>query len=161
MAKRKVHPNSIAALRKTAVKKGEIRNPEGARSHNPELKRLRRLTKLELAEIGSALLKGNVREIEAIIEDSDLNPDSKHSAIKVWIAGIALRGIRQNEMGTLDGILDRLVGKVPDEIELSGKGGKPIEHTTESDEERKLRFMKLREQLKETDVEAGEAPSDW
>lgn len=87
--------------------------------------RVRRLASPEVAEIGSLILEQNVHALKAIIDDAKGpdgkgNPKSKHSALKVWMATIAMRGITKGDPYAMDAILNRVVGKqlpglVPDE----------------------------------------------
>lgn len=92
-----------------AWKKGQSGNPAGARKHDPELKRLKNLTKHELIEIGNLVIKGNVAELKAIAS----NP--KATVIQTMLAAVSVKIISKGDMGALDVLLNRLVGKVKDE----------------------------------------------
>lgn len=122
--KRKQSPAQLANLR--PIKKGQVLNPEGARAHNPDMVRLKRLTNAEVAEIGTLIVLGNEQALSDIILDSEIDPKCQHSALKVWMARIALNGIRRGDGHALDKFLDRVVGKVREKIEISGEDGGPI-----------------------------------
>ena len=65
--------------------KGQSGNPLGGKLHNPELRAIKRLTSAEVAEIGSLVVKKNLVGLKAVAND----PES--SALKVWMASIAIR----------------------------------------------------------------------
>lgn len=101
-------------LQKHAFKKGQSGNPQGGRAHNAEEKALKKLTKEELIEIGNIIVKGDMDQLKAIAKDP------KASVIQVMIASVAAKTIAKGDMHALDILLNRLVGKVKDEIDLTG-----------------------------------------
>lgn len=110
---RKMNPNSLKNL-KPGSGPGDIRNPKGI--HSSELGRVSALTNQSILEIGTFVLEQNVRMLKDIIEDSRGpdglgNPKSKHGALKVWMAQVALRGITKGDYYALDVFLNRIVGK--------------------------------------------------
>jgi hypothetical protein len=94
------------------IKKGEVRNPLGGRAHNPELKKLRKLTREELVKVGSLVLKEDIRALE-IIQKSRTEP-----VLKKWFASVALRALTTGESQHFNILLDRVVGKSKDEIKM-------------------------------------------
>ena len=95
-------------------KKGESGNPKGRPVSTPEQLRLTRLTKTELTEIGSYIVKGDKTELKKIVDDPTT------SILKSWIASIAIKGIASGDMDALNKLLERIVGKVKEEVEVSG-----------------------------------------
>lgn len=92
--------------------KGNCANPLGAAAHNPVLKSVRRLTKDDLAEVGSFILEGNKKALEEIKENQD------SSFLKYVIASALLKSADRGELATLNLLLDRVIGKPKDQIEL-------------------------------------------
>lgn len=92
------------------AKKGEVRNPLGAGSHNPMVKRIRALTLNELAEIGTLLLDKTEDELKAIATD----PAEKMT--RKWMASVAYDSFKRKKHEFLFSYLDRLVGKIPQQI---------------------------------------------
>ncbi len=94
-------------------KKGQSGNPAGGKKHDPALKRLKNLTKTELIDIGNLVIKGNIVELKAIAK----NPDA--TVIQTMLASVAVKIIEKGDMSALDVLLNRLVGKVKEEIHAS------------------------------------------
>lgn len=95
--------------------KGQSGNPEGARRHNQEVKVLRRLTHGELAHVATTLLKKKKEGVDQIADDPEA------SALAVWIARIIQTGADAGNGAKLDTILNRLIGKVSDKVDLTVK----------------------------------------
>lgn len=93
--------------------KGVVHNPLGAGAHDKELKAIRKLTKPELAEIATLIISGNMDEINKVRISPDETP------LRKWICSVVSKGIQNGDMGTLNALLDRVVGKVKDEVEVS------------------------------------------
>lgn len=99
-------------------KKGQSGNPLGARLHNPETKALKNLTKQELIDIGNLIVKGDIESLTAI-RDSVKTGGKGVSVLSVWIASVAMRSIESGDMHALDILLNRLIGKVKDDVTLT------------------------------------------
>lgn len=108
------------------IKPGEIRNPLGGGSHNPDMKEVRRLTKEQVAEIGTLILTGNLEKLQSIKDEKSA------SVLKIWFASVAIKAISRGDAHSLSVILDRIVGKVKDQLELTGKDGGPIQSVSEA-----------------------------
>lgn len=145
------NPKSIAPFK---FKKGQSGNPQGGRLHDPFTRMIKRLTSAEVAEVGGLIIKKNITALKSIIEDAKMNPDSKHSALKVWISTIAIKGITKGDAHALDVLLNRLIGKVKDRIELTGEEGGSVKMLVGAmtPEERERELKRLR-QMRE---DAGE-----
>lgn len=111
MAARKGVPNS------GQFKKGHVANPLGGGAHDPEVRAVRNLTRRELAEVGSLVVKGDITALTTIKND----PNS--SAMHAIIASVCLRAWADGDMRGFDVLLNRLIGKVKDEVALSGSIG--------------------------------------
>lgn len=139
--KKQRHPNSLKNLESCKFKKGQSGNPLGGQKHNPELRAIRRMTKTEVAEVGAMVLDKNIVGLQEIAK----NPTS--SALKVWMASVAVKGIQRGDMTALNGLLDRLVGKADQAIQLTGADGGPLDHqiTALTYEQKLARLAELQE----------------
>ncbi len=97
------------------IKKGEIRNPLGGRAHNPVMKAFKSLTEAEMMEIGTLVLKGSLTELKAI-----KNNQENTSVLKAMLAGVAIRTIEKGDPTALDVLLNRLIGKVRENVHHTG-----------------------------------------
>lgn len=95
-------------------KKGQSGNPLGGKLQDPQLRMIRHLTKVELIEIGNLVIKNNIDELKAISKDPNA------SVIKVMIAAVSVKVIEKGDMHSLDVLLNRLIGKVKEEIHTTG-----------------------------------------
>lgn len=93
-------------------KKGKVANPEGGRTHNPATRALKNLTVESYREVIELVLTGRVQDLRAMAE----NPETP--AIQVAVATSFLRAIREGDYTIVERIAERLVGKIPDEINL-------------------------------------------
>lgn len=104
------HPNSLAQLK--PIKKGEVLNPNGARAHDPLKKELKKFTQKYMRDTIEIALTGNILGLQEIVK----NPDSP--AFQVGLAKSLYNAINQGDWGTLESIVQRVVGKIPDRIHL-------------------------------------------
>lgn len=107
---------------KNQFKKGQSGNPLGAKAHNQDLIRVRRMTHADIAKVGALVVDGNIQALKDLVK----NPES--TVLQVWMATIAIKGIEQGDMTKLDGLLSRIVGKTKTEIVLT-----PMEQDTNPD----------------------------
>jgi hypothetical protein len=137
----------MAKGRKTGgrdFKPGVVTNPRGGGAHNPSLKAVRRLSQMQIAELGTMILEGNIDSLKAV------EKDPAASVLKVMIASVSIKAINKGDHSALAAILDRIVGKPKQVVEMSGAEGGPIETVTMTSEERLARLKVLDEQLKLT-----------
>jgi hypothetical protein len=92
---------------------GQSGNPDGRPAVPEDIKRIRKLTNDEIKEVGSLLLNGKQSELQAMV-DSDETP-----ILKKWMANVSIQGLKTGDMTRLDALLNRLVGKVKDEIDVN------------------------------------------
>lgn len=127
MARGKLEPGMI----EKQFKKGQSGNPLGGRAHDPVMRALKRLTKDELKEVGSLLLRGNLDALK------EVSQDKKANVLKVMLASVCVRVMKQGDMHALDILLNRLVGKVKDEVDVVQADG-PIKVNVYLPEKKKL-----------------------
>lgn len=118
---------------------GNRANPIGAGAHNKDLKRVRRLTQQEVSELGTLILDHNLAELTAIAKDPYA------CVLKVWFASIAVKAISRGDANALNAILDRIVGKPKEHIEVTGADGGPLESSRETADEREARQKRISE----------------
>lgn len=97
--------------------KGQVPNPIGARAHDPQKKALRKLTHAQVAEVASLILDGDIDALNEVVKDKTSTP------LKIWLASVAMKGIQKGDMATLSMLLDRVVGKVKEKVDLSNDDG--------------------------------------
>lgn len=102
-------------LAKHTFKKGQSGNPDGARAHNPAIKALKNITLESFREVIELVLKGNLRELKAMAEDPET------SALQVGVATAFMKAIKTGDYNVIEQIASRIVGKIPDEINVNAK----------------------------------------
>ncbi len=96
-------------------KKGVSGNPEGARAHNPVTKALKNLTIETYREVIEAVCTGNLANLRVIIEDPNT------SALQVGVAKAFVNAISSGDYAVIERIAERIVGKIPDELNVVSK----------------------------------------
>lgn len=91
---------------------GNNMNPRGARAHNPVKKEFKKLTEEQLKEIMELILKTNPFELPDIVKNSD-------TVLKAWIGQAALMGMNNGDLGPLLSIIDRVLGRIKERVEIS------------------------------------------
>lgn len=107
---------------------GNNANPIGAAAHDPVLRAVRRMSRAEVAEMGTALLDMTRADFEKLAKDKDA------PMLKVMLAGQALNASKGNS-SSFDKLLDRVIGKTKDRIEVSGAVGTKTKYDTLSTEQ--------------------------
>lgn len=100
---------------------GNCANPLGAKAHSPIKKALKGITNENLKELAEILLENNVQALS----DVEKNPQS--TVLKIWIARAAQRGIEEGDLASLETILNRILGRPKQAMEISGAEGNPIQ----------------------------------
>lgn len=111
--KKRPRPTAKALANLRPAKKGEIRNPEGGRSHNRELKALKNLTVETYRQIIDTVLTGDVKSLRAVAENEDL------SAVQVAIAKSLVKAIDSGDYATVERIAERIVGEIPKVVSVN------------------------------------------
>lgn len=112
MTKREARERSLANLK--PAKKGEVRNPSGT---NGEVRAaVSRLTREQIADIGSLLLKGDTETLERYAEDAGV------PVIKQMIARVARRASSRADAKAMRIVLEEVAGKQPLDISVKLSG---------------------------------------
>ena len=90
-----------------------------AHSVNQELTQFRNLTKRELIHIGNLVVKGSYTQLNELAESKQA------TVLHLMLASVCNYIINTGNMITLDKLLDRLIGKVRDEIKLETEAVNP------------------------------------
>lgn len=143
MAKR-VTAKQLANLR--PVKKGEIRNKKGINA-SPLVQRLRKVTQHDVEEIGSMLVLGEQEKLPQIKD----NP--KDSPLRAMMASVAMEAIADGDEKKMNAILDRLIGKAKEKLEVSGADGGPVTTANLTSSERAVMLGAIVKKLKITEDE--------
>lgn len=92
--------------------KGRSGNPRG-RPRDFLNTSMKKLTRDELEEIANVLIKGNQDDLDLILASR------KVSLIQKMIATVAYKILERGDMDALDKLLNRLIGKVKDTVDIS------------------------------------------
>lgn len=95
-------------------KKGQSGNPLGGKLHNPEIKKLKALTQAELVEVGTLVVKGQMSKLREMIKDPTT------PALQAMVAGLAVKTIAKGDPAAFNALMDRILGKVKENVHLSG-----------------------------------------
>lgn len=98
------------------IKKGEVRNPAG-RPPTPEyLKAGKKITKLKFQEILHKYCNHSLEELKLVFSRKTT------PALDLVVIKILIEAIRKGDEKKLGFLLDRIIGKVKDEVEVTGDG---------------------------------------
>lgn len=106
------NPNSLKNLR--PVKKGEVRNPDGGRAHDPAKKALKYLSNEMLKEVIDVAVKGDLEKLAALAQSRTL------PVLQVAVAKCMYDAVARGDWSTVERIVERCVGKVKEEVEITG-----------------------------------------
>lgn len=115
-------------------KKGVSGNPEGGRAHNPATKALKKLTIETYREVIELVLQGNLDDLQAMIK----NP--KTTALQVGVAAAFLKAIKNGDYAVVERIAERIVGKIPEEINVNSNNINQNSFSIETMDKTKLRL---------------------
>lgn len=91
---------------------GQSGNPSGRPKVDPEIKKLRDLTKEQFKEIAEFIIQGDA----TTLREYKTRPGV--TVLQQWIASVAITAIQRGDMASLDKLLDRLIGKVKEQVDL-------------------------------------------
>jgi hypothetical protein len=100
--------------------KGQVSNPRGGGALTPQTRALRKITIEHLEEIADLILQGNIEELKRLATDPST------SVMKVWIAKAAVAGMTSGNLHSLEIILNRVMGRPRETVQISGLEGGPI-----------------------------------
>lgn len=103
------------------------------------IKAIKHLTMDQVAQLASFIITNDVVELERVAADRVTS-----NVLQVWYANVALKGIVNGDVHALNAMLDRIVGKAPDKLQLTGPNGGPITVMPLTREERVLEIERLR-----------------
>lgn len=139
MAKRKLPE----AARKYMFKPGQSGNPKG-RVKNPVPDALKKMTKQQLRRVIRAIVKGNTDYLEQLANSKTA------STLEVSVAVCYIKAMEKGDYGTIEHIIQRVVGKIPDELKITSNN-KNLNVTEEiskiDDEKLKARMKAIRDAL--------------
>lgn len=92
--------------------KGHSGNLRGRPEHK-ELKKIRKLTKDELAEVANLIIYSSYDDLQRLLEDRQNTP-----ALHLMVLGVVKRIIVKGDMHALQELLNRLIGKVRDDVHI-------------------------------------------
>jgi hypothetical protein len=101
--------------KKTQFKKGQTGNPNGRPTLPKEIRNLKKFSTKELEDLITVLFQADDVEIQAIIND----PTAPR--IKKIMAQVLEKAMETGNMNQVDMVLNRIVGKVKEKVELLGK----------------------------------------
>ena len=91
---------------------GQSGNPEGRPAIPEDVKKIRKMTNDEVKEVGTLLLNGKESDLKAMLTSEET------PILKKWMASVSLEGLRNGDEKRLNAILDRIVGKVKDVVQV-------------------------------------------
>lgn len=94
-------------------KPGQSGNPLGGKLHNPAIRALTKLTVETYREVIELVLTGNLTDLKNMVE----NP--KTPAIQVGVAAAFMKAIKSGDYAVIERIAERIVGKIPDQLNVS------------------------------------------
>lgn len=98
-----------------SFKPGNKANPKGGGAITPETRALRKITVDQFADVADVILFGNLAKLVKLVNDPAT------SVLQVWLAKSASEGIKRGDLGPLEIILNRLLGKPNQAHEIKGK----------------------------------------
>lgn len=121
MAKRKdpFEPRKKSQLRPKMIEKqwkpGQTGNPNGRPPLNPIQRALKNLTVQTYREVIEAVCTGNLDRLREMVEDPTT------SALQVGVATAFMKAIKAGDYAVIERIAERIVGKIPDELNVTSK----------------------------------------
>lgn len=98
----------------TQFKKGQSGNPLGGKLHNPIKRALKNLTVDTYREVIELVCQNDIDALEEMSESRTI------TALQVGVARAFLKAMRDGDYGTIERIAERIVGKIPDKLEVTG-----------------------------------------
>ncbi len=94
-------------------KPGQSGNPQGAKRHDPAKRALKNLTIATYRKVIELVLLGNMDDLKAMA----LDPATP--AIQVGVATAFMKAIKAGDYEIIERIAERIVGKIPDELNVN------------------------------------------
>lgn len=113
-------------LKRYHFQPGQSGNPSGRPASSTSEKEVRRFTREHVAEVYNKIIDMTKKELDELIADEESTEFEKGVARAVIAMGSS------GTPGSLENVLERIIGKVPvkSEMEFTGPGGAPIAPAT-------------------------------
>lgn len=98
-------------------KKGQSGNPLGGQLHNPIIKAMKQMTEKALAETIEKIMISPKQDVKDMLEDPTL------SLAQRIVIKSAIKAESDGSFHSLNTILERVLGKVPDKVEIESPNG--------------------------------------
>lgn len=119
--KTNVTPKQLANLR--PIKKGEVRNPEGGRAVSPLVRALQKFSRKAFTEVLEAVLSGDDKQLKEFMKPTQ-------PALYRLCATAMVDAIKGGNYSLVERMTERLIGKIPDKIEVDANTrNQNISHT--------------------------------
>lgn len=115
-------PNPKPKTPSTIWKKGQTGNTKGSSARARELGAIGRLGHAQVAEIGSLILEGGFDTVDAMAKGK-----VKCTVLQRWTCALIIKSMIKGDGATYERLMNRIVGRVPEKIELTGKDGESIQ----------------------------------
>lgn len=102
-------------LKKHQFKPGQSGHPEGRPQLSPEARALKKLTLKRYRKVIKIALTGTYKDLKKFAEDET------NSTVELGVARLLIRAINKGDTATFETFTGRIVGKIPDVIEISGE----------------------------------------
>lgn len=102
-------------MERTKWKPGQTGNPNGRPPLNPIQRALKELTVQTFREVIEAVCAGNLDNLRAMINDPAT------SVLQVGVATAFMKALQAGDYATIERIAERIVGKIPDELNVNAK----------------------------------------
>jgi hypothetical protein len=124
---------------------GTSGNPDGGKRHDPVKKRIKKLTSVELEKILNNLLMIDPKNLDAFQKEDPL-------LLKTWIASVAATGIKKGDPSALFALLDRLIGKVTDKVQVEQIKPAKVEDMTNEELDQNIKDLTSKLNLEKTNT---------
>lgn len=115
------NPDIKKHAKKAGWQKGQSGNPKGSSGVARLGGDIKRMSVEQIAEVGSIILQGDMATLYALADDPTT------TGLKGWTAKLVVQSMEKGDSATYERILNRIVGRVKDVIEISGVDGRPME----------------------------------
>jgi hypothetical protein len=101
-------------------KKGQSGNPAGRPPLDPAVRKLKKITNGSVERVGYRVFRMSKAELQAWISAPE------RTALDLMIGSIAVETIKTGDHRKAMFLLDRICGKVPNPVEVTGADGEPL-----------------------------------
>jgi hypothetical protein len=95
-------------------KPGNNANPLGGNAHNPVKRQLKKITTETLAQVFNEMLAVEPSKIHEVV-------NNEPTVLKNYIASCIQKGMAKGDIGPLMTLLERMVGKVKENVQIESK----------------------------------------